>query len=166
MIEVPIYIPARHGKGRTDEQNRTLLGRDQRMGEHFAATIAAGSAIVGTGRDQDPGVLPGSIIVYYEGNLYGAANMVTFADRAMHAYWRMRDRYPTAAMMAVPVSQLQLVAHLLPEHGRVEVISGATLYRLARWLDLEEDATRREPQQFPRELVVSGVTIPKEGEYR
>jgi hypothetical protein len=153
MIEVPVYVPRRRG------QLPLGAGRDGRMGDHFAAAVAPKSAIVGTGEDPEPGVLPEMIVVYYEGALYGQSNMITFADRAMFAYWRMRDRYPTAAMMAVPKNQLEHVANLYPEFGKVEPISGATLIRLARWLELKDDAMKREPQVFPRELAIEGVTI-------
>lgn len=149
MIEVPVYVPSR----------RDGAGRDVRMGEHMLATVAPRSAIVGTGRDPEPGLLPEMIVVYYEGNLYGAVNMVTFADRAMFAYWRLRDHYPTVAMMAVPRSQVVQAATLYPEHGRVEVKSAAQQVRLTRWLGLAiEDS-----DALARELRVQGVRTGVQG---
>jgi hypothetical protein len=56
--------------------------------------VLAGSAIVSHHQPADSPDEPGGparVLVYYEGNRYGAANMVTYADRAMLAYWRMRD---------------------------------------------------------------------------
>jgi hypothetical protein len=156
MIEVPVYVPRRRGQVAIGVDRDE---RDERMGEHFTATVAPRSAIVGTGKDPDPGLLPQMMIVYYEGNLYGAANMITFADRAMFAYWRLRDHYPTAAMMAVPCSQVMHVANLYPEFGRVEASSGVTLTYLARWLELEADALNRAPEAIHHELAVKGVTI-------
>lgn len=152
MIEVPVYVPRRRGKGRSDEQNRTVLSRDERMGDWAAETIAPRSAIVGDGQDPEPGVLPEMIVVYYEGNLHNAVNMVTYADRAMFAYWRMRDHYPTVAMMAVPRSQVVQAATLYPEHGRIEVLDIDQEIRLCRWLDVDLS-------DLARELQVSGVRV-------
>jgi hypothetical protein len=129
------------------------------MGEQMLATVAPRSAIVGTGQDPEPGLLPKMIVVYYEGNLYGAVNMVTFADRAMHAYYRLRDHYPTVAMMAVPRSQVVQAATLYPEHGRVEVKNAEQQVRLTRWLGLAiEDG-----DALARELRVQGVRTGAQG---
>ena len=142
MIEVPVYIPARAGEG-----------REVRMGSHLAAIVAEGSAIVGA-RESD-----GMVVVYYEGNLHGACNMVTLADRAMFAYGRARDRYPTVAMMAVPASQLARVGTLYPEHGRIEVHNGRELYEIARWLGIDLAQGREATDRLHSELRCDGVRV-------
>ena len=74
------------------------------------------------------------MLVYYEGNRYGAANMVTYADRAMLAYWRMRDHYPTVAQAAVPVEHLVRIGTLDPERGEIELVDTEHAPDLAEWL--------------------------------
>lgn len=64
-------------------------------------TIKKGSGIVG----QDSGVAD-TTHVYYEGNLYGAVNIVTFEDKLYTAWGRMSRRYPTVAQANVPNENL------------------------------------------------------------
>jgi hypothetical protein len=49
------------------------------------------------------------LLCYYEGNLYGAGNLVRFADRAHHASDRMISKYPTAAMGSFDAEELFFV---------------------------------------------------------
>jgi hypothetical protein len=100
-------------------------------GCHLARTVKGGSAIVGKPAED------GYVLVYYEGNLYGAVNMVTFADRALHAYERMAHRYPTVACALVRQDDLRRVASFYPEYGRVEVEDATQLVDVARWLGLD-----------------------------
>jgi len=117
MLEVPVYIP-----------RPTVDG-------FIARTVAPRSAIVGQPELPARGEL---LVVYYEGNLHGAANIVTFADRAMVAYHRMAERYPTVAKMAVAPREVTQAATLLPEHGMVEPTLDPTLRAaLARWIGVE-----------------------------
>lgn len=97
------------------------------------------SAIVGrrmVGHDPESPVL-----IYYEGNRYGAANIVTFADRCMLAAGRLIDNAPTVATRLVHCDAVIRVAGYLPDHRRVQVDDGLSLARLARWLsDAPADA--------------------------
>lgn len=70
-----------------------------RPGSAADKAIAAGSAVVG-----DPaavrevvvdGVRSTMVEVYFEGNLYGAANLVTSEQRLARAAGRLVARYPT-----------------------------------------------------------------------
>lgn len=97
------------------------------------ATIVRGSAIVGVPGD-DP------VHIYYEGNINGASNMVTFADRAYFAAGRLRQRAPTIAQKTVPANALFQVGWYYHDHQRVEVEDGLQLTRLAKWLGLFDDA--------------------------
>ena len=71
----------------------------------FARAIAAGSGIVGDpNRSHD-----GLILVYYEGNLYGAVNMQKYSERVLHAADRLATRYPTIACQYIPADQLKAI---------------------------------------------------------
>lgn len=65
-------------------------------------TIAKGAGIVGLPIDE-------SVLIYYEGNLYGSINIVTYGDRCFHAADRMMWKgrgYPTIAQALVLPEQL------------------------------------------------------------
>jgi hypothetical protein len=89
------------------------------------------SAIVGRHR---PAGSRWTGVVYYEGNRYGYANVVTFADRCMIAAGRMEQNAPTIAKCVVTHDAVIRVASYLPEYRRVELEDGASVTRLAAWL--------------------------------
>lgn len=76
--------------------------------------IHPGSAIVGSTPQDDVQVL-----VYFEGNLYGAENMRAYEQRVEHAAGRLTQRYPTIAKAMlrptdlVRVGSYETDAHLL-----------------------------------------------------
>lgn len=98
--------------------------------------IAAGSGIVGA-----PALRGGYLEVDYEGNLYGAANIVTYADRISLAYGRMVQHYPTIARTLVEPEALTRVGTYLPATGVVDLRhatpEGKNL--LLRWLHIPYD---------------------------
>ena len=47
-----------------------------------------------------------SVMVYYEGNVYGAENIKTFEDKCSLAAGRAKDRYPTTALTIVPLEEV------------------------------------------------------------
>jgi hypothetical protein len=114
------------------------------------AHIDKGSGIVGKRIvDADPAESP--LLVYYEGNRYGAENMRRYAERVYHAASRMEEDYPTVATSVVRRDALLHVGWWYPDHQRIEISGsqvpeGRALYRIAAWLDmpLEEgpDLTR------------------------
>ena len=57
----------------------------------------------------------------YEGDLYNASNMVTFADRVKRAWQRQEHEYPTIARMVVPAGELVKVGEFDSENGVVEI---------------------------------------------
>jgi hypothetical protein len=94
------------------------------------ALIDPKSAIVSV-----PDLSGDELLVYFEGNRYRAANMITFADRARHAAERLATNYPTIARALVPRRALTRVGSFTPDHG-VDVPDARALVALARWLEL------------------------------
>ena len=109
--------------------------------------VQAGSAIVSHHEyvhSPDDPEGPARVLVYFEGNKHGASNMATYADRAMFAYWRMRERYPTVAQAEVPVDQLVRIGTLDPEHRAIELVDDEHAPDLANWLACPPERLRDE----------------------
>lgn len=62
-----------------------------RPGTPAGNRIDVGSGIVTADATSD------RVLVYYEGNRYGAMNLRTFEERVFHATARLVERYPTVA---------------------------------------------------------------------
>jgi hypothetical protein len=99
-------------------------------------------------------IVPGSAIVsahpvgaqvlcYLEGNLYGAENIKTYADRVLHAASRLRTGYPTSAVRSISRSAIIPVGTFDDSFGEV-VIQDTRTSALASWLDVPVDALRDE----------------------
>ncbi len=58
---------------------------------YLGRTIAKGSGIVGVPAEG------GAVLIYYEGNIYGAQNIRTYEDKIYHAADRLVAKYPTVA---------------------------------------------------------------------
>jgi hypothetical protein len=99
----------------------------------FAALVAAGSAIVGPAEGSEAD----QVTVYYEGNLYGAANVKTYADRARLAAGRLAASYPTIARAVVPRPALLQVGWFDPENGITLLNDAQGKAALASWLGVE-----------------------------
>lgn len=70
--------------------------------------LLKGTAIV-----SDRSLLSGGLIeVYYEGNKYGACNLLHFEDKALCAVGRLILRYPTVAKMLVKPESLKQVGYI------------------------------------------------------
>lgn len=76
-----------------------------REGTPAAGMIDRASAIVSDGRERD-----GSILVWYEGNRYGADNLKDFHSRTVTVAGRLASKYPTAARALFPRDQFIEVA--------------------------------------------------------
>lgn len=74
----------------------------------------------------------------YEGNLHGASNIETYADRVHHAWGRHSSRYPTAARSWFEPGELRMVGLYLPERGEVELEDQEAAVALADWLSVDE----------------------------
>lgn len=113
MREVAVYIPT-PGAGTAIDAGSGIVGRFT-SGHHLE--------------------------VYYEGNRFGAVNIVTFADRVYHAADRMESSYPTSARGVFPAFDFEHVGTLMPD--RVQLLpDGGKLTRLARWIgagDVDEE---------------------------
>ena len=105
-------------------------------GSHVRRTIAEGSGIVGTMEDD-------RLLIDYEGNLYGAVNIKTFADRVDVAWGRHRVRYPTVARMLVKPEEMRHVGEYDQELGVVLVHD---LPALANWISVELSEDERNPE--------------------
>ena len=106
----------------------------------IAEIIDRGSGIVGVPYGED------RILLYFEGNRYGAANMVTFADRVLHAAGRLAHDAPTGALATVPEREVQQVGMYDPETGTVRLDDEESL---AQWLGSETVE--------PKELVTTAM---------
>ncbi len=89
--------------------------------------IARASAIVAW--PNEPGSTD-SLDVYYEGNLYGAVNMMRYAERCMCAHGRMAMKYPTVAFGRFPANLFLLVGVW---HPREKVVEVSNMNALAAW---------------------------------
>jgi hypothetical protein len=96
-------------------------------------TIDAGSGIVGTASDE-----LGRTLVDFEGNRYGAVNLVTYADRVHCAADRHVVRYPTTARALLDTITLVRVGTFDPETGDIDLLGAdedpdAARARIAAW---------------------------------
>lgn len=111
--------------------------------ERWAHRIDPRSGIVGRPEDRN-GLAGGEAVhIYYEGNRFGASNIVTFADRCDHAHGRMVENYPTVAQRMVPLDLLTRVGTFLPRLGVQLDGEAACLIALAKWLDVDLEDTRQ-----------------------
>lgn len=91
---------------------------------------------------EDLGIAPGSaivaaidqasedrVLVYYEGNLFGACNLRRFVERVLHAADRQVARYPTIAKASFPRSVLIEVAAFDYTTGKITAITNAAALR-------------------------------------
>jgi hypothetical protein len=75
---------------------------------------------------------------YFEGNIYNAGNIKTYADRALHAVGRLVTKYPTAACMNIPRTALIAIGTFDDEFGEVCVNQEQRLL-LASWIGVSID---------------------------
>lgn len=100
--------------------------------------IAAGSGIVGTPAHEFMPMLPEGdrLTIDYEGDLFGAANIVTYADRVLHAAGRHAAKYPTTARTTLSVEDLTAVGTF---DGERVTIKRAAYPAVAEWIDVPEE---------------------------
>ncbi len=139
---------------RKDKGRETVLVYIPRPGSPIEQTVKHGSAIVGP----ESKSRQERTTVYFEGNLHGVGSMVTFADCAMHAYWRMRECYPTVAKMAVLAHDLVRVGTLDSERGVIRDELDARGALLA-WLGIKDVPGDRRILSLQRELCVLAVSL-------
>lgn len=73
------------------------------LGSSLSRTLARGSAIVS---DANEAPRDGLVVIYFEGNIFGAVNLVEYPDRVLNAAGRLRENYPTSAMQGAYLSDL------------------------------------------------------------
>jgi hypothetical protein len=140
MTQYPMYVP--------DPTARAAV-------KASVAKIDPKSAIVGV---PIQGPIAALALIYFEGNRYNAANVVTLADRALIAAGRLAERYPTVASATVPSTALLRVGTFTPGHG-IDVPDAASLIAVARWLELIENGNF-DAAALHRELRLSGSRPP------
>lgn len=94
--------------------------------------LVPGSAIVSS---PDAPSTESGLLCYFEGNLYGASNIITYADRAMVASDRLLANYPTSATAAFNPAHLTLVGSYDTESGDI-VLDPDRSAELAAWLQV------------------------------
>lgn len=97
-------------------------------GLRVTVRIAPRSGIVGTYYPNDQRVL-----IDYEGNLYGASNIKTYADRLRHAAGRHTERYPTVARRFVTTIDVIQIGTFDYGTGEIEIMNPVLL---AEWLEV------------------------------
>lgn len=136
-----------HDEQTTERAHRYLLRRCHRYAQANtpplavyvpadaeALFIAKGSAIVSKGEPD----ATGRVVVYFEGNLYGAENLKRFDERLLCASGRAASLYPTAAIASFDARQLKRVGTYDYTSGRFDVTDQIAL---DAWLAAEPSPT-------------------------
>lgn len=88
------------------------------LGTYLDRELLPKSGLVGVPAADD------RVLVYYEGNKYGAENMRTWADKLYHAADRLLWKgigYPTIAFAFVPRDDVLMVGQLWHPERRIEI---------------------------------------------
>lgn len=101
--------------------------------EALARMIVPGSGIVGRAS-----LFPERIALDYEGNIYGAVNMRTFADRVQIAASRAAANYPTVARALVERERVKRIGVYDEHRGTVTLTEPNAEAELAAWLGVRE----------------------------
>lgn len=118
--------------------------------------IKRGSAILGPPEALAHEYRQDEVTLYYEGGNQ-STNVVTYADRAMQAAYRLLSIYPTVALASAPERELTEIGYFDLELGQVTIFDEATK-DLAAWLDT--------PELNPAELLTSQDASSRRREYR
>jgi hypothetical protein len=94
--------------------------------------IVAGSGVVCATTPTGP------TVVSLEGNLYAAANIVTFADRVYQAADRLLRGYPTSAVRTLPAAHLLVLGSFDTVTGTVTLAGDRERGILADWLGFDQ----------------------------
>lgn len=120
--------------------------------------IEPGSAILASA-DQDAS--QERVLVYYEGNLLGAENMRTFAERALHAAGRQVVRYPTVAKMAMLKADLIEVGRY--HYPSQRVVELTNIPALVNWVPDEAEWIKSFAGRSGRHEIGQGAEASEEG---
>jgi hypothetical protein len=102
-----------------------------REGSHLGSLVDRGSALVADDLGQD------RLVVYFEGNRYGAVNLQRWADRVECAAGRLTAKYPTSALCAAERDDIQLLG--LFDGGAVQLDDPDDRSAIARWCGETDD---------------------------
>lgn len=136
---IPVYVPVVAGLKAVIDAGAAIVGSESeawlRQRAERIREVDPDKEYAATQAHRDAAASPDdTLIIDYEGNRYGAVNMVTFADRCLHAHGRHVEHYPTVARAMVPAANVEWVALYYPDHRRVEVTDGRGLAQLTEWL--------------------------------
>lgn len=135
---------ARPAKGRPAKVYVPREGQESLV----AQSIAPGSGIVGYPLDATHAVAGDPLLMlYYEGNLFHAANMCGLVDKVRQAYGRMVQRYPTVACMAMPRALLECVG--TTDGDLVQIDNSQALSRWLEWSGVPESAPTSPEERLP-----------------
>lgn len=73
-----------------------------------------------------------TVVIYFEGNLYGASNLSDFESRVNQAAGRQAQRYPTIARMVAPREDLIEVGRF--DYSANQIVSLLNEHALAKWI--------------------------------
>jgi len=103
-------------------------------GTAASARIDPGSGIVTLPAHWDKRADTDPVLVYFEGNRYGAENMTTFEARVLQAAGRLDKHYPTIAFGAWPRSEFEVVGTFwFSEDWRTHRLELTDAAAVARW---------------------------------
>lgn len=145
-----VYIPIEGSRLRASIDPKSAI-----VGSPANAWLERGApAELGGGEPIEDDPSDPQLVIDFEGARYGQVNMVTFADRCLHAAGRHKEHYPTVARRIVPRTELERVGTYIYDMERVEIEDGLTLVHLARWLGLtsEGDTIEIDTDQLHAEL--------------
>lgn len=91
--------------------------------------VKGGSAMVGFRMNNSE-----QYMIYYEGNMYDASNLRTFRDRAIIAYGRLVDAYPTVARTIADIGLFEVVG----EFNGLTMKLDATVVSYQSWIEMDE----------------------------
>ena len=123
-------------------------------------TIRRGAGIISTTPPAD-----GRIVIDYEGNLYNASNIITYADRCYHAWGRQDANYPTIARRADHADRYTAIGTLNLTEGHIDLLDNPNIRTaLAAWLDTDTIADselhisggRYEERRILKTMIASG----------
>jgi hypothetical protein len=129
---VAVYIPSdaeARERQASEPTNRMRWSMARPSG--VMASMLPGSAIVGPFT-----IEVGRIMIDYEGNKYGAANLRRYVERVYHAWDRQTSQYPTLARAWVMGHELVRIADFDPRSKTV-IVHPLDERRLCEWLGVD-----------------------------
>jgi len=114
--------------------NRMVMVLVPKPGTRASRNIDPGSGVVTLAAYWRSAADTDRVLVYYEGNRYGAVNLTTFEERVLQAAGRLDKRYPTIAKGAWPAIEFDVVGTFsFSEDWRAHRLDVTDAALVARW---------------------------------